>query len=348
MNKLDIQYLSILEDILNNGHHKNDRTGTGTYSIFGKEIIHNMDDGFPLLTTKKVAFKTMVTELLWFLRGDTNIKYLVENKSYIWNGDAYKNYITKYNFLSKKDKKKYGKLYENNYHYFTKDEFTKKIRNDNSFSKMWGDMGNIYGKQWRNWNGIDQISNLINDLIKNPDSRRLMLNSWNVNDLDNMVLPPCHYGFQCYTYEMTETERMTRYKMKYYNNKEITEKYLDNINFPKRKLSLKWNQRSCDFPLGIPMNISSYGLLLIIISKIVNMIPDKLIGSFGDCHIYTNQIDGVKQQLRNTNDYYLPNIKFNENINFSSIEKFLITCTKDDIILENYDSNDKIYFPLSN
>ena len=197
MNKLDKDYQVLLQDILDNGVTKSDRTGTGTISVFGRQIRHKMSDGFPLLTTKKMAWKTMVTELLWFLKGDTNIKYLVDNGCNVWNGDAYKRYLN---------------IYKGNFE-LDKEEFINAIKTSPDFAKQWGDLGPIYGKQWRSWEtddtdapgyeifkkDIDQIQNLINDLKTNPDSRRLMVSAWNVGELDRMVLPTCHYGFQVYT-----------------------------------------------------------------------------------------------------------------------------------------------------
>ena len=210
MNNLDKQYQDLLQTILDYGVEKKDRTGTGTKSIFGYTIRHNMKNGFPLLTTKKMAWKTMVTELIWFLRGDTNIKYLVDNNCHIWDGDAFKNYISKTNEFK-------GDWPD------TMEEFINKIKTDDGFAKKYGELGPIYGKQWRKWrnkisangeympfgNNIDQIANLISELKTNPDSRRLMVSAWNVGELDQMVLPPCHYGFQVYTRELSLEERTT-------------------------------------------------------------------------------------------------------------------------------------------
>ena len=224
MNNLDKSYQSLLQDIIDNGVEKKDRTGTGTISVFGRQIRHKMSDGFPLLTTKKMAFKTMVTELLWFLRGDTNIKFLVENGCHIWDGDAYKNYINKLIF-NEKDCHVDDLINQPNKTFvpYSQEEFINKIKTDDVFAKKWGELGPIYGKQWRSWEKwyidenkryltftkkIDQIQNLINDLKTNPDSRRLMVNAWNVGELDQMVLPPCHYGFQVYTRELSLKERV--------------------------------------------------------------------------------------------------------------------------------------------
>jgi thymidylate synthase len=319
MNKLDKKYQDLLQDILDNGVEKKDRTGTGTISVFGRQIRHKMSEGFPLLTTKKMPFKTIVTELLWFLRGDTNIKFLVDNNCHIWDGDAYKSYENKY---YKGEAFGYKKLNDLEYSPDLKlshEEFINKIKTDDEFAKKWGELGPIYGKQWRKWkftdkftngeqiayvNGnVDQIQNLINDLKTNPDSRRLMVNAWNVGELDQMVLPPCHYGFQVYTRELSSQERMDVYNKSNWN-KDIFpsdvsgwNRLLDTYNIPTRAISLMWNQRSVDTFLGLPFNIASYGLLLEILAKEVNMVPDQLIGNLGDVHLYSNHIEQAKEQI---------------------------------------------------
>ena len=306
MNNLDKTYTDLLQDILDNGVEKKDRTGTGTLSVFGRQIRHDMSDGFPLLTTKKMAWKQIVTELLWFLRGDTNIKYLVDNDCHIWDGDAYKNYCEKQS----------RKLIQG----CTYQEFLEKIKTDDEFAKKWGELGPIYGKQWRSWYTrelmfrsdvvdepqslpeffevkvpIDQIENLINDLKTNPDSRRLIVSAWNVGELNQMVLPPCHYGFQVYTRELNREERVDLYIKKYGDTGMDYEKYKNTI--PTRAISLMWNQRSVDTFLGLPFNIASYGLLLQILAKEVNMVPDELIGNLGDTHLYLNHIEQAKEQI---------------------------------------------------
>jgi thymidylate synthase len=363
MNKLDKAYTDLLQDILDNGVTKQDRTGTGTISVFGRQIRHDMKDGFPLLTTKKMPWKTIVTELLWFLRGDTNIKYLVDNGCNIWNGDAFSNYL---------------KTYKGNYE-MGMEEFVETIKTNDEFAKKWGELGPIYGKQWRDWdtssiaekagwiqNGTsisdfktDQIQNLINDLKTNPDSRRLMVNAWNVGELGQMVLPPCHYGFQVYTRELTFGERI-----KYCNeNHDILlagfpeESYqLDKVfNVPTRAISLMWNQRSVDTFLGLPFNIASYGLLLEIIAKEVNMVPDQLIGNLGDVHLYSNHIDAAKEQIGREG---LPLPRLNINTEFWQTESGecgvgpLNTNLKgfeiSDFIIEDYQSHPTIKAPLSN
>ena len=336
MNPLDAQYQDLLQAILDFGVEKKDRTGTGTKSIFGYTVRHKMNWGFPLLTTKKMAWKTMVTELLWFLRGDTNIKFLVDNGCHIWDGDAYKNY-TKY-VSSLVDGYKNGdimgsqpqieKLFSNpdDLTIFTKEEFIKQIKTDDEFAKNWGELGPIYGKQWRKWVGqdrtangslsasttfgyVDQIQNLINDLKTNPDSRRLMVSAWNVGELDQMVLPPCHYGFQVYTRELSLNEReqialkIPGVAAEIEKRGPMTPLGLDRNNIPTRAISLMWNQRSVDTFLGLPFNIASYGLLLETIAKAVNMVPDELIGNLGDTHLYLNHADAVEEQLGR---YYSP------------------------------------------
>ena len=385
MNNLDKQYQTLLQTILDFGVEKKDRTGTGTKSIFGYTIRHNMKDGFPLLTTKKMAWKTMVTELLWFLTGDTNIKYLVDNNCHIWDGDAYQNYCKITNqfqqenpiddFIIKTLRGEMVKIEDedgvDDYRLLSQEEFINKIKTDDEFAYKWGELGPVYGKQWRSWHWrsepflpeekdiiyttegkpvtwsrekyIDQIANLINDLKTNPDSRRLMVNAWNVGEIDQMVLPPCHYGFQVYTRELSLEERNEIRDMQYFKNRlhqslKGSDTKIDWENIPTRAISLMWNQRSCDVPLGIPMNISSYALLLMMIADEVNMVPDELIGNLGDCHIYLNQMEGVKEQI-GREPYPLPKVSVRDGIFCSSVN---------DVILENYQSHPKIYFPLSN
>jgi thymidylate synthase len=312
MNKLDKQYQDLLQTILDYGVEKKDRTKTGTKSIFGYTIRHNMQDGFPVLTTKKMAWKTMVTELLWFLRGDTNIKFLVDNGCHIWDGDAFKNYINKTN--------EYKGDWPD-----TMDEFIERIKTDDKFAKKWGELGPVYGKQWRSWSAgvledkhglgnIDQIQNLIRDLKTNPDSRRLMVNAWNVGELDQMTLPPCHYGFQCYVRE-------------------------------GKYLSLMWNQRSVDTFLGLPFNIASYGLLLTILAKEVNMVPDQLIGNLGDTHLYLNHIEQAKEQI-GREPFELPTLNQFPTYEGSrpSIESYVVS----DFTLKDYQSHPSIKALLSN
>jgi len=353
MNNLDKAYQALLQDILDNGVEKKDRTGTGTVSVFGRQIRHKMSEGYPLLTTKKMAFKTMVTELLWFLRGDTNIKYLVDNGCRIWDGDAYKNYEKEFEkgnapgrtlLIQRVDGK-------NTLRKLSTEDFILLIKTDDEFAKKWGELGPIYGKQWRAWfqydrnvNGVyvDQIKELINNLKTNPDSRRLMVSAWNVGELSQMVLPPCHYGFQVYTRELSFEERYALYSDEPYNGnaygKISTLDYLDDKNIPTRSISLMWNQRSVDTFLGLPFNIASYGLLLEMIADEVNMVPDELIGNLGDVHLYSNHIEQAKEQI-GREPFELPTVHVRDGI-FSN--------SPTDIILENYQAHPTIKAPLSN
>ena len=318
MNNLDKQYHALLKDILSYGVTKNDRTGTGTKSIFGYMIHHNMSEGFPLLTTKKVAFKTMATELMWFLMGDTNIKYLVDNGVHIWDGDAYKAYERWYEDMSKTTPFEVPKK-------LTQDELVKAISLDEWHAKQFGDLGPIYGSQWRNWNNTgyngDQITNLLHELKDNPDSRRLMVNAWNVEQLDEMVLPPCHYGFQMYTREGDDG---------------------------KRYISLAWNQRSVDVFLGLPFNIASYGLLLEMIAREVNMVPEHLIGYLGDTHLYSNHLDQAQEQLERI-PRELPIMKMSSGHNFrAAMAGKVDEIDINDFILIGYNPHPSIKAPLSN
>ena len=353
MSKLDKQYQSLLQDILDNGVTKQTRNGE-TISVFGRQIRHKMSKGFPLLTTKKMYWKGIVTELLWFLRGDTNIKYLVDNDCHIWDGDAWANY--KKNSHDEDD-------------IWNKSTFINKIKTNDEFAKKWGELGPIYGKQWRKWETddldapryehytmtIDQIQNLINDLKTNPDSRRLMVNAWNVGELDQMVLPPCHYGFQVYTRELSYNER-EQLALSYPHIKELcdvngpmTPKGWDDYNIPTRAISLMWNQRSVDTFLGLPFNIASYGLLLEIIAKEVNMVPDELIGNLGDVHLYSNHIEQAKEQI-GREPFELSTLRMNPiflaNLEHKGLD--VAVYGQADFQLENYQSHPAIKAPLSN
>lgn len=328
MNNIESQYLNLLKDILENGVEKNDRTGTGTISVFGRQIRHNMKDGFPLLTTKKMYFKGIITELLWFLRGDTNIKFLHENDCHIWDGD-----------------------------------YNKSGRSD-------GELGPIYGFQWRKWGewytigenkkvlreGVDQISNLIKDLQTNPDSRRLMVSAWNVADIHKMTLPPCHYGFQVYTRELTLKERFEIWEN--LEDKDVLDfpigslenmtddiyhSVLSDLHIPRRAISLMWNQRSVDCFLGLPFNIASYGVLLEILAKEVNMVSEDLIGNLGDVHLYSNHVDQAKEQI-SRKPFDLPKLEMNA----SNIINKINDWKPSDFQILEYHSHPSIKAELSN
>jgi thymidylate synthase len=336
MSKADAVYLKLLKDILDNGIQKSDRTGTGTVSVFGRMIRFNMADGFPLLTTKKMYTKGIITELLWFLNGDTNIKSLVEQGNNIWVGDAYKKYVSSFDDED-------GNWCHPECDILSKSEFIEKIKTDTVFADKWGELGPVYGKQWTDWGGhgfkydkygdytkgINQIDNVIDSLKNNPSSRRIMVNAWNVGELDSMTLPPCHYGFQLYTTELTMEEK-----------EEWCKHNSNHMDCPMYKLSLMWNQRSVDTFLGLPFNIASYGFLLHMIAQQVNMIPDELIGSLGDVHIYKNHIDQVKLQLTRE-PMTLPKLSLNK---ADSIDSYSL----DDFEIVNYKSHPPIKGKLSN
>ena len=324
-NQLDKKYQQLLSDIIEFGVEKKDRTGTGTISEFGHQIRHKMSEGFPILTTKKMAWKQIVSELLWFLTGQTNIAFLHKHNNHIWDGD-----------------------------------YEKSGRTD-------GELGPIYGKQWRKWDGkngrIDQIDDLVRELKTNPDSRRLIVSAWNVGELDQMVLPPCHYGFQVWTRELNHNERINlclqlKPETKFAAHVETNETLMDDWNIPKRAISLMWNQRSVDTFLGLPFNIASYALLLEIIAKEVNMISEDLIGNLGDVHLYKNHIEQAKEQISRT-PYDLPKVEITErnwyqhqlvkeHLGPKPFSEKILSYRPDCFELIGYESHPKIKAPLSN
>ena len=370
---IDNKYKELLQDILENGVEKDTRNGK-TISVFGRQIRHKMNQGFPLLTTKKMYWKGIVTELLWFLRGNTNIQWLVQNNCNIWNGDAYQAYLNK--LPPETD------IFD----VLTTSNFIDKIKTDDEFAKKWGDLGPIYGSGWRNWKSykhamnfspylpvnkdgktecyveiVDQIQNSINLLKTEPDSRRNIVSAWNVGELDKMTLPPCHNFFQFYTRELSHDERQKWVinNVDWIRNSEDPEhaanKYLyrgepkiygDSV--PKRTISLMWNQRSVDTFLGLPFNMASYGLLLEMIAKEVNMIPDELIGTLGDVHLYKNHIEQAKEQLtREPMD--LPIVKLSSGHNLrAALKGNSEEIHIDDMILIGYESHPPIKAPLNN
>lgn len=258
------QYLDLITHVLENGVKKDDRTNTGTISVFGYQARYNLEDGFPLVTTKKVHLKSIIHELLWFIKGDTNIKYLVDNGVNIWNEWPY-------------EKFKLSGEYNNE----TLKEFVEKIKKSDEFALKFGELGPVYGKQWRNFNGVDQLENLINDIKNNPDSRRHIISAWNPAEIKDMALPPCHAFMQFYVAE--------------------------------GKLSMQLYQRSGDIFLGVPFNIASYALLLMIVAKLTNLEPKDFVHTIGDAHIYSNHIEQVKLQLTRE-PYKLPKMLINPDV----------------------------------
>ncbi len=268
------EYQEFLRTILAEGHEKTDRTGVGTISIFGYQMRFDLQAGFPLITTKKIHLKSIIHELLWFIKGDTNIKYLVENKVRIWNDWPY-------------EKFKRSETYNNE----TIEEFAEKIATAPGFAEKFGDLGPVYGRQWRDFEGknrnIDQLKTVIETIKNNPDSRRLIINSWNAPLISEMALPPCHVMFQFYVSE--------------------------------GKLSCQLYQRSADAFLGVPFNIASYALLTMMVASVCNLEPGDFIHTFGDCHIYLNHLDQVNLMLSRT-PRQLPRVHLNKAI--SEIDGF--------------------------
>lgn len=276
------QYSDLLETILKNGERRLDRTGVGTKALFGCQMRFNLSEGFPLLTTKKVNFKAIVHELLWFIKGDTNIKYLVDNGVNIWNEWPYERYKHSLDWNG-------GSL----------KEFTEKIKNDSNFAEKHGNLGPVYGKQWRNFGGIDQLKELVENLKNNPFSRRHILSAWNPPEIKKMLLPPCHLLVQFFVSE-------------------------------KKELSCLLYQRSGDMFLGVPFNIASYSLLTAMIAQVCGYQPKEFIHVIGDAHIYSNHLEQVKEQI-SREPRKLPTIKLNPKI------KSLFDFRFEDISLENYD-----------
>ena len=268
-------YLDLLHDVYNNGVGKDDRTGTGTRSVFGRQLRVDLAQGFPLLTTKKVFLRGIIHELLWFVRGDTNIKYLVDNGVGIWNEWPFQNYL---NTKGLNENMTRGSCeWQDNL-----EIFIGKIQRDDTFAKQWGELGPVYGKQWRNFSGVDQLEWIIKEIRTNPSSRRLIVSAWNPAEIEEMAkagLPPCHTLFQFY----------------------VT---------PDKKLSCQLYQRSADLFLGVPFNIASYALLTMMVAQVCNLELGDFVHSFGDVHIYNNHEQQVQEQLsRSPRD--LPTMKIN-------------------------------------
>ncbi len=258
------QYIDLCKYILENGIKKEDRTGTGTISIFGYQMHFDLSDGFPLLTTKKVHLKSIIHELLWFISGSTNIKYLVDNDVRIWNEWPYEIY-------------KKSSAFQNE----TIEEFAAKIKEDDEFAKKWGNLGPVYGKQWRNFDGVDQLADLIEQIKTNPNSRRLIISAWNPSEVKDMALPPCHAFMQFYVVD--------------------------------GKLSCQLYQRSADVFLGVPFNIASYALFTMMIAQVCGLKPGKFVHTLGDAHIYLNHLEQINKQI-NRSLRKLPTMVINPNV----------------------------------
>lgn len=306
----DLVYLDLVERIKREGVQKGDRTGTGTISLLGHQMRFDLTKGFPLLTTKKVPIKAIIHELIWFMRGDTNLKYLADNNVHIWDEWPYKAYLIRNNMPvppTGSDEWNTGIK-----------EFIEKIKTDDAFAKEYGNLGPIYGYQWRNWptpNGghIDQLKSVIERIKTNPNDRRLIVSAWNVADIEEMAkagLPPCHCLFQFYV--------------------------------ANGKLSCQLYQRSCDTFLGVPFNIASYSLLVMMIAQVTGLQPGEFVWTGGDVHLYLNHLEQADIQLARKNDLRpMPTMKINPNIR--SIEDFTI----DDFELVGYDPHDAIKAPIA-
>lgn len=345
-NKVDKSYLDLCRKILEKGVKKNTRAGV-TYSLFGEQLRFDLQKGLPMLTTKKMFSKGVIHELLWFLKGNTNIKYLVENGVHIWDDDAYRHFL---DVVNGKDEKLKNATFPNGLP--SKERFLKSVLDNDclvdyqdNIYYIFGDLGPVYGAQWTNWDyNVNQIQDVIHKLKTNPDDRRIMISAWNPGDIPQMALPPCHYACQFYTKEMTFDERKTWFikNIKNIELDKVDENCLDEYNVPKRKLSCLWNQRSVDTLLGLPFNILSYAILTHMIAQCVNMEADELIFNGGDCHIYENQISAFQEQVnRKPYKYALPCLKLNPEI--KNIEDFKY----EDIKIIGYESYPAIKFPLS-
>ena len=298
------QYLDLVRHIRDHGVKKEDRTGTGTVSIFGHQMRFDLAHGFPLVTSKKVHLKSILHELLWFIRGDTNIRYLVENGVGIWNDWPYQNWLRETGQDTSLE------MYSPEWRAVMK-EFIENIKTDRDFAAQYGDLGPVYGKQWRNFGGVDQLTQLIEDIKSNPDSRRLIVSAWNPQDIPVMVksgLPPCHSLFQFYVVD--------------------------------GKLSCQLYQRSADVFLGVPFNIASYAILTMMIAQVSGLGLGDFVHTFGDAHLYLNHMDQVEEQLsRSTFD--LPTMKINPQV--TSLFDFVF----DDFELQNYQSHGPIAAPVA-
>ncbi|MBC8381565.1 MAG: thymidylate synthase [Porticoccaceae bacterium] len=297
-------YLDLMRHIRDHGVKKEDRTGTGTVSIFGHQMRFDLAAGFPLVTSKKVHLKSIIHELLWFIRGDTNIRYLVNNGVGIWNDWPYQSWLRETG--GDKDLVMYSPEWT-----AQKRLFIERIKTDADFADKYGDLGPVYGKQWRDFGGVDQLAQLVDDINVNPDSRRLIVSAWNPQDIPVMVksgLPPCHSLFQFYVVE--------------------------------GRLSCQLYQRSADVFLGVPFNIASYAILTLMIAQVTGLKPGDFVHTFGDAHLYLNHMDQVNEQLSRTT-FPLPTLKINPEV--SNLFDFVF----EDFELQHYQSHDPISAPVA-
>lgn len=314
---MEQEYLSLLERIMDEGVDRDDRTGTGTRSVFGHQMRFDLSKGFPLLTTKRVSFNLIKSELLWFLKGDTNIKYLLEHNNHIWDEWAFKRYVesedyrgpdmTDFGIRAVKDPE-FNEIYQEEL-----DRFNQRILDDDAFAEKYGTLGNVYGAQWRSWMGadgqvVDQISRVIESIKTNPNSRRHIVTAWNPSEVDYMALPPCHTMFQFYVAE--------------------------------GKLSCQLYQRSADVFLGVPFNIASYSLLIHLIAQECGLEAGEFVHTLGDAHIYLNHFDQVKEQLsRDVREF--PNLVINKT------KQSIFDFDMDDIKVEDYHPHKRIKAPIA-
>lgn len=337
MNKVDREYCNLLKEILDYGRYKQSRAGE-TISLFGRSMRFNLQDGLPLLTTKKVFYKGIIHELLWFLNGDTNIKYLVENNVHIWDDDAYRWYCT----LSKEHEEvPYNK------ETFLKFVLLGSTHNFNEKEYTYGDLGPVYGKQWRAYGNseFDQIRNIVETLKTNPNDRRMLCIAFNPDVLGEVALPPCHMMFQFYTYELQPIERLAwlceHSNGEYDEWKSTTHEKMDELNVPRHTLSCAFTMRSNDFCCGNPYNIAQYAMLTYMLCEVCNMVPGELVYNGGDVHVYTNHIKGAKEQLSRNGSEVIPKLKFNRKVTDINDFKY------EDFIIEDYYPDPSIKYELN-
>ena len=309
-------YLDLVEKVLNEGHRKDDRTGVGTLSLFGYQMRFDLNQGFPLLTTKRVPFSLVKSELLWFLRGDSNIRYLLEHQNHIWDEWAFEKYVASEDYrgpdmtdfgLRAEQDPKFKKVYQEEM-----SKFQQKVLADQEFAEKYGDLGRVYGRQWRSWQKrdgqtIDQISQVIENIRNHPDSRRLIVSAWNPEDVPDMALPPCHTLFQFYVQD--------------------------------QKLSCQLYQRSADIFLGVPFNIASYALLTHLIARETGLEVGEFVHTLGDAHLYLNHLDQAKTLLQRQ-PRPLPQLEITSNRPLDQLEM-------EDIQLHNYQPHPTIKAPIA-